>query len=307
MIVVCLYIFTSLLVCIMQCICFYFSVHTTKMPSILKISNLVVTCNIGQCIDPYLVCHALGGNVGPNFPSAFVKLKNPDMTLSIFQSGNIIAIGCHSVEAAIEALYTTLERLSTVCNRSFFLYNFKTVLLVCSTKLSYGLNVYLLHKHFGLCSQWTPENFPGVKIELPYKKWTLVAFDSGTLILTGFSSYEEIPLAIKYINSELKLKRFALGMEQFSAEDIQESVEYAAHRSSMKRRCATSSTGNGLLNSTSLEYTKRRRRRTKRLYGVKHIKSHTRFRKEDNSIHFAMNSNRIRPVSNLRSRRVSPY
>lgn len=247
------------------------------MPSYISISNLVVTCNIGQCIDPYLVCHALGGNVGPNFPSTFVRLKNPEMTLSIFQSGNIIAIGCPSVESAIQALYTTLEKLSEACNKPFFMYDFKIVLLVCSTKLNYKLNVYLLHKHFGLNSQWTPENFPGVKIELPYKKWTLIAFDSGTLILTGFGSYEEIPQAVQMINAELKLSRFSLGKEQFSQEEINESKEFDGRRSRMKR------------NSHGNKYIAQRKIHTQRT-AIKESKSHTRFRREDNSIFFAMSS-----------------
>lgn len=269
------------------------------MPSPISVSNLVVTCNIGQSIDPYLVCHALGGNVGPNFPSTFVKLKNPEMTLSIFQSGNIIAIGCPSVEAAIEALYTTIEKLSDAFNTPFFLYDFKIVLLVCSTKLSYKLNIYLLHNYFGVCSQWTPENFPGVKIELPYKKWTLIAFDSGTLILTGFGSYEEIPLAVKMINSDLKLKRFALGNEQFSREEIEESHRFNQQRNAMKRkshgnkykihrttadRTSSSVTSSSLLPMTTTTAT------TKSTTSVKDSKSHTRFRKEDNSIYYALHS-----------------
>jgi hypothetical protein len=128
-----------------------------------------------------------------------------------------------------------------------------------------------------LNSQWTPENFPGVKIELAYKKWTLIAFDSGTLILTGFGSYEEIPQAVQMINAELKLSRFSLGKEQFSQEEINESKEFDGRRSRMKR------------NSHGNKYIAQRRIHTQRT-ALKESKSHTRFRREDNSIFFAMSS-----------------
>lgn len=253
------------------------------MNSKVKISNLVFTCNIGQNIDPYLVCHALGGKVGAKFPSCFVKLKDPKITLSIFHTGSIIATGCPSVESAIEALYTTLHRLSIACNKPFFFYDFQIVLLVCSTKLDYQLNLYLLHKHFGISSQWTPENFPGVKIELPHKKWTLVAFDSGTLIITGFVEFEEIPKAVNMINREMKFERFAKGKELFGSDDIEESIQFEQRRLTVKRVTR----GNKY---TAMKKRKNINFKSESLSNKDQNKSHTRFRKEDNSMSYAMNS-----------------
>jgi TATA-box binding protein (TBP) (component of TFIID and TFIIIB) len=267
------------------------------MNPIVSISNLVFTCNIGQKIDPYLVCHALGGKVGAKFPSCFVKLKDPNITLSIFHTGSIIATGCPSVESAIQALYTTLNRLSQACNRPFMFYDFQIVLLVCSTKLNYNLNLYLMHKHFGLSAQWTPENFPGVKLELPYKKWTLVAFDSGTLIITGFVEFQEIPKAIDFINNEMNFERFKKGSEMFNDKEVKESCDFETKRINTKRVTH----GN--------KYSMMKARRLVNTHSIpqnnnKQNKSHTRFRKEDNSITFAMNAMTAR---NKPHRRVNPY
>lgn len=269
----------------------------------VSVSNLVFTCNLGQRIDPFLVCHALGGKVGAKFPSCFVKIKKPKMTLSIFRTGSIIATGCPSVEAAVEAFYTTISKLSEACGKPFFFFDFKIVLLVCSTKLKYKLNLYLLHKYFGLSAQWTPENFPGVKIELPFKSWTLVAFDSGTIIVTGFSSFEEVPQAIEMIETKLDLKRFAKDRELFTEQEINESKEFEARRSKLKR-------GSHLSKNDSIhEITGTVKRVTK---PAKDSKSHTRFRKEDNSMIFTMNSSYKHKMTTVHSSRmkrngVKPY
>jgi len=168
-----------------------------------KIANVVSSCSIGVKVNLHSLFNEIKrGKYEPQkFGALIIKSQEPKATCLLFESGNMVVIGCKSEVLAKEAANYFVNIFKTVLTEANLI-NFRISNIVVSVSLNHDIDLDLLDNLLGCKSRFLPEFFPGLHIKR--EELTIIVFRTGKVIFTGspkmstvHKEYEGIILALR--------------------------------------------------------------------------------------------------------------
>lgn len=186
-------------------------------PYTLCISNVVCTA----CVFEPLVLRyiQLAGQSRLDefvFPSSVSRMKDPETTISFFDTGRILCTGSPSKEYALLSVLLFVEKLNAKLHKNYEIWNFSVQNIVSSFSLGYRLNIDMFYTDNKSTTDGTAHYDPNLFRGCSYKCETglvFVLFSSGKCVLTGAKDWDQaynayrvmVPLLLKYkLGSEYK-------------------------------------------------------------------------------------------------------
>jgi len=172
----------------------------------VKIQNIVVSCDLftNNCTVKKVVKNIENVQYDPlKFPGACIRLKEPKVSILLFDSGRIVISGLKSEDLiikAIDLLKSKLKKFGVTFSKKP---EWKIQNMVASGDIGFPLQltnvVYNLEN-----TEYNPEQFPGLVYKPKDTRLSFLLFNSGKIVCTGGRSREEIITAVKALIEKLK-------------------------------------------------------------------------------------------------------
>ncbi|MCS3901009.1 TATA-box-binding protein [Methanococcus voltae] len=170
----------------------------------IKIVNVVVSTQIGTDIDLEYAADVLdNAEYEPEqFPGLVCRLSDPKVALLIFRSGKLNCTGAKSksdAEIAIKKIIAELKEagMEIIDNPEVSIQN-----MVATTEL--GMEPNLDDISTLECTEYEPEQFPGLVYILSDPKVVVLIFGSGKVVITGLKKIDDAYTAFNKILTTLK-------------------------------------------------------------------------------------------------------
>ncbi len=172
----------------------------------IKVQNMVVSCNLftNNCSVKKVVNNLKDVQYDPNkFPGACIRLKEPKVSILIFDSGRIVISGLKNkkmIKKVIRILKNKLKSFGVTFSKSPV---WKVQNIVVSGDVGFPLNlnkiIYGLNK-----AEYNPEQFPGLVYKPINSKLSFLLFNTGKIVCTGGNNIENINKGVKELIKNLK-------------------------------------------------------------------------------------------------------
>ena len=151
----------------------------------LRIQNCVVNGRLNRFFNLESVARACYGKVdSKSFPACTISLTKPRVTLSLFESGEIVAAGGRSKYESIYAIHAFVDMLWRLMGiRDVEVSDVKTCNIVGTAGVGYNLDLDLLSNDMQSKCTYDVELFPGLRMTVQGLR--VVIFTSGKLIIAG--------------------------------------------------------------------------------------------------------------------------
>ncbi|MBA2862405.1 TATA-box-binding protein [Methanococcus maripaludis] len=170
----------------------------------IKIVNVVVSTQIGTDIDLEYAADILdNAEYEPEqFPGLVCRLSDPKVALLIFRSGKLNCTGAKSKDDAVIAINKIIKELQEagmdiIDNPEVNVQN-----MVATTEL--GMEPNLDDISTLECTEYEPEQFPGLVYRLSDPKVVVLIFGSGKVVITGLKRIDDAYVAFNKILTTLK-------------------------------------------------------------------------------------------------------
>ena len=135
-----------------------------------------------------------------------IKIKDPEVTARVFGNGKITIMGCKTIEDGHKAAKKFCKLLRKVGYENLKLAKLEIASIVAVANTQFNVQIDRLartepHQHF---STYNPDNFPGLVYKLAEPKVTMIIFQSGSIIMNGAKTIEQLKEAAEYIYPILK-------------------------------------------------------------------------------------------------------
>ncbi|KYK24991.1 hypothetical protein AYK24_05480 [Thermoplasmatales archaeon SG8-52-4] len=133
-----------------------------------------------------------------------LRMKKPDVAALLLKDGKTVLTGAKKLEDIENAFETIVEKIEGI---DIKLKKTPTIVIqniVASIDLKKELNLDLISK--GLLSEnidYKPEQFPGLIYKIGEKGASILIFDNGKIVFTGFLTIEEVTDAVEIIKGKL--------------------------------------------------------------------------------------------------------
>jgi transcription initiation factor TFIID TATA-box-binding protein len=179
----------------------------SALTATISIENVVAATELEQELD----LDALGSDLDAeadydpdHFPGLIYRLQDPQVTILMFRSGQIVCTGAQSeadIRTALSQLFGEVRALGIPAPEtpSFEIQN-----MVAGADLEHRLNLNAIAIGLGLeYIEYEPEQFPGLVYRLDAPDAVVLLFGSGKLVITGTTTQDEIEQALATVNSRL--------------------------------------------------------------------------------------------------------
>lgn len=173
----------------------------------VKILNVVASVTMDQEIDLGRIYERFPHTEydPKRFPGLIYRLKNPQTTMLIFNSGKMVLAGAKGERQVYKAVEKIIDKLK----RRRFLENPKIEVqiknVVASTKLLDGIDLDKAALKLDRVV-YIPEEFSGLVYKTSGDSVTFLLFKNGKIICTGAKKEEEVFEAVKKLKEELREK-----------------------------------------------------------------------------------------------------
>ena len=173
-------------------------------PYDVQVQNVVASASLDQKID-LLAIMKVFRNVEyrpKQFPGLVFRLKKPKTATLIFGSGKMVCTGAKSEKLARSAVIKVVKELKA--NGIVILGKPKIVIqnMVSSANLHGKIDLETASDVMDNV-MYEPEQFPGLIYRMPEPKVVMLLFASGTIVITGAKTEEQVHEAAKKINALL--------------------------------------------------------------------------------------------------------
>ncbi|MBP2143662.1 transcription initiation factor TFIID TATA-box-binding protein [Methanococcus voltae] len=170
----------------------------------IKIVNVVVSTQIGTDIDLEYAADVLdNAEYEPEqFPGLVCRLSDPKVALLIFRSGKLNCTGAKNKEEAEIAIKKIMAELREAGMELFDNPEVNVQNMVATTEL--GMEPNLDDISTLECTEYEPEQFPGLVYRLSDPKVVVLIFGSGKVVITGLKKFEDAYIAFNKILTTLK-------------------------------------------------------------------------------------------------------
>lgn len=184
-------------------------------PYALRISNVVCTAYAGSLLTLRNIQLAAQSRLDESvFPSSVSRMKNPETTISFFDTGKILCTGSPSASSALYAVLLFLAKLNKRLNQNYEVWNFVVQNIVSSFSLGYRLNVDMFYTDNKQTPNGTATYDPNLFRGCSYideEGLVFVLFASGKVVLTGAKTWQAAQDA--YEKMTPLLEKYKLGQE----------------------------------------------------------------------------------------------
>ncbi|CAM9577442.1 unnamed protein product [Ascophyllum nodosum] len=151
------------------------------------VQNVTASVSTRLVLDPAAIASKIkNAEFNPKKLQACVmRIRDPQATGLLFQSGKLIVTGAPGIEAAKEAAQKFVRVLETLNLKPSF-GNFTVQNMVATAEMDYTINLELMA--FLYINRWCmyePELFPGLIYQTPRRGVVAHVFSSGRIVLTG--------------------------------------------------------------------------------------------------------------------------
>jgi len=172
----------------------------------VMVENIIAYSKISNDLNIEKIAEKLPEfNYNPDkFLGLTLKLEKPDVAVLILKNGKTVFTGAkkrEDIENAFERIMDKIEGIDIKLKKTpiIVIQN-----IVASIDLKKELNLDLISK--GLLSDnidYNPEQFPGLVYKIDENGASLLIFNNGKIVFTGFLSIEEITDAVEIIKEKL--------------------------------------------------------------------------------------------------------
>jgi transcription initiation factor TFIID TATA-box-binding protein len=180
--------------------------HTAFLPACpatpLSVVNLTATASFNTQLPIDQLVMSMGGACKKRgFNDWVIRLEKPRVTIQVFRKGTANVIGAKRGDEALWALHQTASRIRDCADIETTMTNFRIRNMVLSQTLGYKLDLERVESGCGLYCVYNPEIFPGIHItQRNNGRHTVIAFQSGKIIVTGAVDHTHAHAAINEIN-----------------------------------------------------------------------------------------------------------
>jgi len=177
-----------------------------KYPS-LKIQNTVMTGRLADSLDIQYIADKLDGCVynKKKFPGTVYHMKEPKITVLLFNSGKIVFTGITSMDDFQKGLLLLTSQLNGLGMRTLAVPDISVKNMICSYDTGLKINLIKVIATFtNEKIEYEPEQFPGLVFRMTDPKIVVLIFSSGKIILTGGTNIEDVKSAIDRLMKTLK-------------------------------------------------------------------------------------------------------
>lgn len=170
----------------------------------VKIQNIVVSASLGTSIDLNYISQEIGCRYDPaKFPGAIYKITDPKCSMLIFRTGKVICSGTTSHKFAKKAVGILVKALRN-CGIDVERYpKIEVQNIVASSDVGFQVNLDQLIMDEP-CTEYEPEQFPGLVFRLDEPKTVMLVFRSGKIIITGAKTEEAANVSAEKTRNVLK-------------------------------------------------------------------------------------------------------
>ncbi len=172
----------------------------------LTIENVVASASIAEDLDLWDVYEALDGSeYDPDkFPGLIYKLDEPNTSLLLFSSGQLVCTGGVTPEEPQKSVGKMKKRLNENGIETADEVEAEVQNIVASFNLNTDLNLNSVAISLGLEKvEYEPEQFPGLVYRLQDSPVVLLMFGSGKVVCTGGKNEEQLREGIENVKEEL--------------------------------------------------------------------------------------------------------
>lgn len=172
----------------------------------VMVENIIAYSKISNDLNIEKIAEKLPEfNYNPDkFLGLTLKLEKPDVAVLILKNGKTVFTGAkkrEDIENAFERIMDKIEGIDIKLKKTpiIVIQN-----IVASIDLKKELNLDLISK--GLLSDnidYNPEQFPGLVYKIDENDASLLIFNNGKIVFTGFLTIEEITDAVEIIKEKL--------------------------------------------------------------------------------------------------------
>ena len=171
------------------------------------LENVVGGFHLGRSVDLPVLATCLHGRFDKAvFPAMLTTMTQTGATLSVFESGKVVIVGCENESDALYSAHLLVSALWKEAGVNAHVERFEIDNLVCKVELPYRLNLDMLFEDAKTmdCTvqqekgkggpSYEPETFPGMSwpVRLNNQTMTFALFPSGKGVVTGLKSSGQI-------------------------------------------------------------------------------------------------------------------
>jgi transcription initiation factor TFIID TATA-box-binding protein len=176
-----------------------------------SITNLVATFQLNVKLDlKYLAMRARNAEYNPRkFQAIILRIRDPNVTASIFHTGKIVITGAHSEISAKLAGRKVSRMIQKLGYDNIRFSNFALQNIVATADCRFPIRLESLSsgEHEEMCN-YEPELFPGLIYRMAAPKIVVLIFVSGKVVITGAKTrvdcYEAFELIYDILQSYRK-------------------------------------------------------------------------------------------------------
>ena len=129
----------------------------------LRISNIVSTAYVGEPLVLRFIQLAAQSRLDESvFPSSVSRLKQPDTTISFFDTGRILCTGSPSIDYALLSVLLFVEKINRKLGKNYQVINFVVQNIVSSFSLGYRLNIDMFYTDNKSTAEFTCQYDPAL-------------------------------------------------------------------------------------------------------------------------------------------------
>ncbi len=135
------------------------------------------------------------------FAAITLRVHDPEATLLLFGSGNIVCAGCKTIEEGRVVILQTLFLIRKLYPKArVYKFEVQNIVATCSFRQE-CVSLPKIHEHYGMQSNYEPQLFPGLVFRSLHRKTKQVylLFSSGKCVITGSKNQEQIAEAFKHL------------------------------------------------------------------------------------------------------------
>ena len=170
------------------------------------VENIIAYSKIANELDIEEIAEKLPEfNYNPDkFLGLTLKLEKPDVAVLILKNGKTVFTGSKKREDIENAFVTIMDKIEQI---DIKLKKTPTIVIqniIASIELKKELNLDLISKELSSENiEYKPEQFPGLVYKIDKKGASLLIFNTGKIVFTGFLSIEEVTDAVEIIKEKL--------------------------------------------------------------------------------------------------------